>query len=473
MGANAVEARETYERGIDEWSAGRQQEALHCFEQALRLDPAIADLPYREGVARAHAGNVRDAEGWLWLAHLFRPEHAPTLSCLGDVLRRLGRIEEALPLLEEAVTLSPESWEAHSDLGLAFCDLDRLDEARNEIECAIRLHGIDARLIVNLATVRKFEGWIDDALRLTGEAIRLQPELAAAHVNRAHLLLLTGRYAEGWEEYEWRPQKSLPAGRKLPGNGWSGRTVLLHQEQGAGDLIQFIRYASLLEGAQVTVSCDERFIPLIRGVHGVAHAVSWNAPSPSLDLEANVMSLPHILNADFQKIQVPYLRVDPERVEAWRRRLGGESRRRIGLVWGGNPANPVERRRRVGLARLLPLLDIPNLAFYSLQQGPQRAELGGIQNIIDLAPETVSPVETAAAMMNLDLIITVDSMPAHLAGALGRPVWVLLHFMADWRWLLDREDSPWYPQTRLFRQQRPGEWEPVIERLAQALQGMR
>jgi tetratricopeptide (TPR) repeat protein len=460
-------ALEVYERGILAWSEGRQDEALACFEQALAGDPGIAERPYQEGLERAQAGELAEAEGWLWLAHLFRPQDVATLSCLGDVLRQLGRVGEAVPLLEQGVAVAPGSWQAHADLGLALCDLDRLSEAGAALERAISLHGLDARLAVNLAMVRKAEGRVEESLSLVEEAIRMQPEFAAAHVNRAHLLLMTGRFEEGWQEYEWRPQKRLSAGKRL--GEWEGRTVLLHQEQGAGDLIQFIRYAALLEGAKVMVSCDERFIPLMRGARGVADAVSWTGQLPELDLEANVMSLPRILGSDFGRVKVPYLEVDPERVAAWRERLSGEKRFRVGLVWGGNPANPVERRRGISLRRMAEILAISGVAFYALQQGPQRRELEEAIGVVDLASECEQVTEAAAATMNLDLIISTDTMPAHLAGALGRPVWVLLHYMADWRWMVGHEESAWYPSMRLFRQAEPGEWGGVVSRVAEAL----
>jgi hypothetical protein len=247
---------------------------------------------------------------------------------------------------------------------------------------------------------------------------------------------------------------------------WAGKTVLLHQEQGAGDLIQFIRFAEVLHGAHVTVSCDERFIPAMRSIRGVADAVSWTTPHAAFDLEANVMSLPRILNVDFKTFAAPYLTVDLERVNAWRERLSGERRFRVGLVWGGNPANPIERKRGMPLSSLATLIGNPDIAYYSRQQGPQRTELPGVT---DLAPECGAVMEAAAAMMNLDLIVTTDTMPAHLAGALGRPVWVLLHSMADWRWMLGREDCPWYPSMRLFRQPTPGAWESVARSVAEAL----
>jgi Flp pilus assembly protein TadD len=463
------QAQVHYDCGIAAWGEGRQQEAVALFERAIELDPAISDRPFQEGYERARAGEFAEAEGWLWIAHLFRPEHAPTLSCLGDVLRRLGKVQDALPLLERGVELAPESWEAHSDLALALCDLDRLPEAGKSIERAIQLHGLDARLALNLAMVRKCEGKVDEAIGLIDQALRMQPDMAAVHVNRAHLLLLQGRFEEGWREYEWRPKKTLTAKLALADHVWNGKTVLLHQEQGAGDLIQFIRYAAALEGASVAVSCDERFISLARCAKGVASAVSWNEPPPAYDLEASVMSLPAILNIDFRTLPVPYLMLDSNRVAAWRQRLSSDTRLRVGLIWGGNPGNPVERRRGIPLARMAPILETAGVTFYSLQQGPQTADLSGIPDVVDLSSECNEVMEAAAAMMNLDLIISTDTMPAHLAGALGRPVWLLLHYMADWRWMLDREDTPWYPGMRLFRQTQPGDWDGVVSRVAKEL----
>jgi hypothetical protein len=312
---------------------------------------------------------------------------------------------------------------------------------------------MDARLAANLAAVRRCEGRFAEAVALLDYAIAEQPGMVAAHVNRAHLLLLTGRMDEGWGEYEWRPQRRFPPGRRLAEHHWAGKKVLLHQEQGAGDLIQFVRYAAALARAEaeVTVACDERFVSLMRCVAGVAEAVGWSGAMPETDLEANVMSLPGILKVSLASLPAPYVELDGERVRAWEQR------------WSE------ERRRRISLAELEPVLQVPGVAFFSLQQGPQRAELAGVTGLMDLAGECKEVTEAAAAMMNLDLVITTDTMPAHLAGALGRPVWVLLSYTADWRWGLDRKDSDWYAGMRLFRQERAGDWSGVVARVEEAL----
>ncbi len=467
-----------YQAGLSLWSQGLREEAVERFERALSADPSIASSPYLEGLDRARAGDIAGAEGWLWLARMFQPEHVPTLRCLGDVLRRLGRLDEALPLLTEAVEREPRSWEAHSDLSLALWELDLFDRASASALRAVELHGWDARLCANLAIIRKCQGRFDEALALLDQAIRAAPAFQAAHVNRAHLLLQLGRFDEGWQAYEWRPTKKLTGPELGRGRVLAGKRVLLHQEQGLGDLIQFSRYCAVLEkaGARVTLSCEETMIPLMLRTRGVTAAVPWTGPAPDFDFEGNLLSLPSILRvgADAMGAAVPYLTPDPALVAAWRERLAGEQRLRVGVVWGGNPANPNHRRRSISLHQLAPVLRNPRVAFYSLQRGPQSKDLEHVPEnvrLVDLGSQCEAVMDTAAVMMNLDLIISADTMPAHLAGALGRPVWLLLHSVPDWRWMMERDDSPWYPSTRLFRQTSPGDWTGVTGRLAAALDG--
>jgi hypothetical protein len=457
-----------YRRGIECWSQGRAEDAIASFERALQLDASISGLPYEEGLRHAQDGEYAGAEGWLWIAHLFRPGHVPTLTCLGEVLRSLGRAAEALPLLHQAVALAPESWEAHSDLALVLRDLDRLEDAALAAETAVRLHGLDAPLASNLASIRKSQGRFDEALALLNHALGLQPDFQAAHVNLGHLLLLHGRLEEGWREYDWRPQKRLSPDRQLRGQPIAGKTILIHQEQGLGDLIQFVRYAAPLSkaGARVIVSCDEKMIPLMRCARGVADAVSWTCPAPAFDFEVNIMSLPRMFSAD--DIEIPYLKVDQALLTKWSERLRAERRLKVGLVWSGNPANPVNRTRSMPLAQLGPILRDPHVAFYSLQLGPQREELAALP-ITDLQTECSDILDAAAAMANLDLLISTDTMPVHLAGALGRPVWVLLSQIPDWRWMIERDDSPWYPTARLFRQRSQGDWNGIVKQLEEAL----
>jgi Flp pilus assembly protein TadD len=471
-----------YHLGTIYWSQSRMEDAVACFERARDLDPAVAEVPYQKGLACARDGELGDAESWLGLALAFRPDHPFALLCLGDVLRRLGRVEEALPLLEKAVGLVPEYWKAHSDLALALCEADRLLEAASALEKASLLHlpdvtGRDATVACNLGVVRRFQGRLYDAIRLLAESIRLAPEFGEAHLNRAFALLEAGRFEEGWHEYEWRPKLALSPHRPLEahlqtGLPLEGKTVLVHEEQGLGDLIQFVRYAVPLEamGARVVVACGEAAHPLIRNARGVADVVPADDTLSLFDLNVHLLSLPRILPP--VSLEVPYLHVEPERVAAWQERLAGEKRLRVGLVWGGNPGNSYDRRRSIPLMRFAPLVSNPRAAFYALQRGPRMQELDQLDadlTIVNLEEDCDGIMDTAAAMMALDLVISADSMPAHLAGALGKPVWVLLPFAPDWRWMLARGDTAWYPSMRLFRQRRPGEWEGVIESAGKAL----
>jgi tetratricopeptide (TPR) repeat protein len=475
-----------YHLGTIYWSQSRMDDAVACFERARDLDPAVAEVPYQKGIECARDGELGDAESWLGLALAFRPDHALAMLCLGDVLRRQGRVEDALPLLKKAVALVPEYWKAYSDLALALCDADRLLEAASALETASRLHlpdmtGRDATVACNLGAVRRFQGRPHDAIRLLTESTRLAPDFAEAHLNLAFALLVAGRFEEGWHEFEWRPKIALSPHRPLEahlqaGLSLEGKTVLLHEEQGLGDLIQFVRYAIPLEqmGARVVIACNEAVHPLIRSARGVADVVPSDDSLSLFDLNTHLLSLPRIFQAI--PLQVPYLHADPERVAAWEERLASEKRLRVGLVWGGNPGNSYDRRRSIPLARLTPLLRNPEVAFYALQRGPRMEELDQLDpglTVVNLEEECDGIMDTAAAIMGLDLVISADTMPAHLAGALGKPVWLLLPFAPDWRWMLARQDSAWYSGMRLFRQRRPGDWDGVVEQVAKALSSTR
>jgi len=346
-----------------------------------------------------------------------------------------------------------------------------------------------ARDNLNHALVRLVE--IGDALRHEGSngeaiacyrvALRHDPDCAAAHLALAHSLLLTGNFEQGWEEFEWRWRAGgispCPFSQPLwDGSPIEGRTILLWAEQGLGDTIQFIRYAALLErgGARVVVECQPGLAGLLETVPGVEKVVPFRSPLPDFDVQAPLQSLPRILCTRLETIpaQVPYLSADPELVERWGPPIAAFEGFKVGLTWAGNPSQVNDRARSLTLAQLAPLARIPGVALFGLQLGLQAAELHSpppgliLTNLVD---ESSQISDTAAIIMNLDLVISVDTMVAHLAGALGRPAWTLLSFSPSDRWLLGREDSPWYPTMRLFRQPRPGDWQSVLERVAEAL----
>ncbi|AWK85498.1 glycosyltransferase family 9 protein [Azospirillum thermophilum] len=331
---------------------------------------------------------------------------------------------------------------------------------------------------------------LDEALRLHDRAVAAAPAAAEQRWNRGLTSLLAGRCREGWEDYEsrWRTPgfPTKPRGFTQPlwsGGPIAGRTILLHEEQGRGDAIQFIRYAPLVaaRGARVVVETGADLAALFGSVEGVSQVVVSGDPLPPFDLHCPLLSLPRAFGHGLPDIpaRVPYLQADPQRTARWADRLAdadpGGRPLRVGLVWAGNPGFAGDRERSPGLEVLRPLLAQPGCRFYGLQVGAGRLALLGEAmpaSFTDLGAEIGDFADTAAVMAGLDLVISSCTAPAHLAGALGRPVWVMLSHTPDWRWLLDRSDSPWYPTARLFRQPAPGDWSPVVAAMRDALEAV-
>jgi hypothetical protein len=382
------------------------------------------------------------------------------------------------------VQLRPGHLNAHSNLGAVLARLNRGEEAEVACRAAIRLQPGHAGAHANLGLALRSLGRFEAAIASLREAIRLQPGHVKAHVDLGMTLLLLGRFAEGFAEYEHR-LTPRPAGVLGPpswrGEPLEGRTILLHAEQGIGDTIQFIRYLPEVRrcgAGRVLLAAPPPFTRLLAGLphlDALVRAEDW------AEIRAHVhcplLSLPHALGTTIETIPapVPYLRAEPAALARWRERLEDARNLRVGLVWAGNPRHQDDRNRSIAPERLAPLLRVKDVCWASLQLGAPVQALheqvpGGA--VLDLASELTDLAETAAAMMQLDLVIAVDTAVAHLAGALGRPVWVLLPAVPDWRWLLGREDSPWYPTMRLFRQRRPGDWDGVVVQVAAALEAL-
>lgn len=428
---------------------GRLGEALTHLRRALECDPGLTEAGLNLAVVLEEQGSLEEAEARLREVLRRRPAHPVALNNLGSVLKKLGRLEEARACLQEVLARQPGWALAHNNLGAVLEQMGHWKEAE-----------------------RRYE-----------EALRWDPGLADAHANLAMVRLLQGDFERGWPEYEWRWKLRGTAPRACHGPRWDGaplggRTILLQAEQGLGDTIHYVRYAALVagRGGRVALECPPRLCELLRSAPGVERVVSYHDPLPVCDTHAPLASLPGIFKTTLETIpnQVPYLRVAPERVERARRRIGDwGNRRKIGLVWAGSPWNKNDRNRSIRLSALAPLARVGGVAWFSLQRGPQAAELWSAPQglkLINLEKDQGDLTETAAAILGLDLLIAVDTMIAHLAGALARPVWVLQPFAPDYRWLLNREDSPWYPTMRLFRQPAPGQWEPVIERIVKELE---
>lgn len=327
-------------------------------------------------------------------------------------------------------------------------------------------------------------GQIDEAIAAYRRALALNRGLAEAHNSLGLALLLQGEFLPGWDEYEWRwkmkdfpsPQRNLDQ-VQWTGQPLEGRTLLLHAEQGIGDTLQFIRYLPLIRrlGASIIVECPSELQRLIRPIASGHRVGVTGQPLPPFELHCPLMSLPRVFGTMLDSIprEIPYLRADADDIQTWKDRLGEDlPSLKVGLAWAGSPNHAEDRYRSIALDRLGPLGQVPGIRFVSLQKGhaaTQTNKLPHGMQLIDISEEINDFADTAALIANLDLVIAVDTAVAHLAGAMGAPVWVLLPFAPDWRWMLDREDSPWYPTMRLFRQPLRGDWDSVIARVVRAL----
>jgi hypothetical protein len=332
----------------------------------------------------------------------------------------------------------------------------------------------------NLGVVLAQQLKLEAALAAYAKAIQLQPDNAEAHVNRALVWLQQGDYPKGFEEYEWRhkrPDYTRPfAQPRWSGSPLRGKTLLIWSEQGFGDTLQFARFlphAMKLAGddGRILFECQRELLPLFHDLPR-AEAIPQGDPLPSFDLQCALMSLPLALRTTLHSLprEVSYLTPPPGRIARWRRRLEQISDKKIGLAWSTNAASPTARRRSCRLSEFAPLTSIPNTRLVSLQKGPAASETEASPfSITDWTSDLYDFADTAALIANLDLVITVDTAVAHVAGAIGKPFWVMVPFAPDWRWLLKRDDSPWYPTARVFRQPSAGNWKDVIHQVAGAL----
>jgi Tfp pilus assembly protein PilF len=460
---------------------GRFAEAAAAYEAALRLRPGHAEAHNNLGVALAEQGRPAEAVECYDRALALQPRYAEANFNRGNTLKAQGHCDEAVAAYREALQMRPQWPGALNNLGLALVQLTRFEEARECYEQALRLMPRYAEAHNNLGLCLQGMDQLDLALPHFDRAVELQHDFAAAHANRAQIWLLLGHFRRGWPEYEWRWR--LPGVGLLPvpaptwdGTPPAGRAILLRAEQGHGDAIQFVRYAKLLAeaGAHVIVDGQAQLLPLLSRCAGVAAVAVRGGDLPVCDWQTPLLRLPRLLGTTLANIPapVPYLHPDPDLIEHWRSELGERGPLRIGIAWQGIPKYPQDRQRSIPLRHFLPLARTRGVRVFSLQKGAgtqQLAEVGdcGIVDLGSRLDETAGAfMDTAAVMTHLDLVVTSDSAVAHLAGALGVPVWVALALAPDWRWLLDRADSPWYPSMRLFRQTALGRWDDVFARIA-------
>ena len=456
---------------------GRLDEAKVHRERHLALRPDSAEAHQDLGRVLGRRGETVRAAELLRRGFALEPNRPKMAYELSVAEAELGRHEEAAAASRHAVAVDPGDARAFSNLGRACMRLGRWEESLDGFVRAAALAPTEVRYHRNVGAAMVNLGRRGEALSRFDEILRIDPENAEAHVGRALVLLVSGDFEHGWREYEWRwrlaPFKDARFGRpRWDGSNLAGRSILISVEQGFGDAIHFIRYVPMLKslGATVIVSCQPELMSLLGRNSAIDQVVDNRQPPPATDLYAPLLSLPGIFRTDLDNMSavIPYLFAIGPRVVLWKQKLAAIGGLKVGIAWKGNREHLGDLDRSVASEWFARLAAIPGVSLVSLQKG----EPAPAFPVTDLADQLTDFDETAAIMKNLDLVIAVDTAVAHLAGALGVPVWVALPFAPDWRWLLDREDSPWYPTMWLVRQPRLRDWQPVFDRIAAALEGL-
>jgi tetratricopeptide (TPR) repeat protein len=474
------------------WGLGRaliklkqMPRAVPHLEQAVAAQPKAPEPHYDLALAYLAVQRPADAVAHLTLALARQPQWIEALSLLGFALHQEGQPAEAEATLRRALALRPNHPETLNHLGLvAMRAPGRIEEATRHFTSALAVQPALLEAWNNLGTALMKQNRLDEALSAYRRALALDPKFSKCKFNESLVRLLQGRLdREAWLKYEYRwvvLRESPARGFKQPlwrGEPLAGRTILLHTEQGLGDTLQMVRYAPLLaaQGATVLLEVQPALRPVLEGLPGVTRLVSAGETLPPFDLQCPLLSLPFACDTRLDTIPapVPYVRAPAERIDHWSPRLRNRGGYRVGVVWRGNPKHHNDANRSVPFAIFQRLFDRAPCEFISLQYGPNDTEAA----VLAAHPATSLPdgpvtdfADTAAIVAQLDLVVTVDTSVAHLAGAMGKPVWVLLPFAPDWRWMLHRPDSPWYPTMRLFRQPAVNDWSPVLDAVGAELQ---
>ncbi len=502
-----MNAQEHYEQGLSLLRSGDPVQAMSAFDSAIAVTPGFAEAHNSRGIALAMLGQNDDALTSFDRALSLKPDYAECHNNCGIVLQELGRLDAALASFERAIALTPDNPRVHNNRGailnelrrsddaaiscekaialdpsyppafynrgMALHDLGRFDDALASFDQAISLHPDYAEAHHNRAALLQDLLRLDEAIAGYAAATKLQPGRAESHANQAHCCLQLGRFEQGWRLNEWRKKLPLPVGnRTFPQPLWLGRediarrTLFVHCEQGFGDTIQFCRYGKLLKrrGANVVMSVQEPLHRLLRQLGPEIDVIGETDVPAHFDYHCPMMSLPLALATTLATIPTErrYIFADKQLLHDWETRLPPRSRPRIGLAWRGSTAHKNDRNRSIDPDVLVPLFSL-DAHWISLQYDDAPAQSD--PRLVSFAGQWQDFADTAAVIEGLDLVVSVDTAVAHLAGAMGKPVFVLLPFNSDWRWLLDRHDSPWYPSARLFRQAHSESWTDVIERV--------
>jgi tetratricopeptide (TPR) repeat protein len=487
LNANVATAHSNLGNALQELK--RSEDALASYDRAIALKPDFAETYYNRGLALQDLNRPEDALASYDKAIALKPDFADAYNNRGRALRDLKRPENVLASYDKVIALKPDYAEAHNNRGIALRDLKRPEDALASHDRAIVLKPDYAEAYYNHGLALQDLKRPEDALASYDKAIALKPDYAEAYVSQSLCFLLMGRFEKGWRQYEWRKRQSKPIAARpylqplwLGEQNIEGKTLFIYWEQGLGDLIQFCRYAKLAAdlGARVILEAPKPLMSLLATLSGVTQLIEVGSPIPAFDYQCPLLSLPLAFKTSLSTIPatIPYLMSNSEKTRLWKERLREGRKRKVGLVWSGGfrPNQPelwfIDSRRNIPLAELA-VLKHPDIDFYSLQKGePAESELAELihrnwkgPQIVDFTSQLDNFSDTAALVENLDLVITVDTSTAHLAGALGKPVWVLNRVDTCWRWLLNRADSPWYPTVKLYRQEKAGHWHDVVQRI--------
>ena len=467
-----------YSRGVTLVELGRLEQAVASYDLAIKARPNYAEAYCNRGNVLKELKQNEQAVASYDQALRIRPDYAQAYSNRGNALKELKRLDDAIADYDKAISIEPDYADAHYNRGVALVELSQLDQAVESYEQAIRFKPDYVEAHTNLGNTLLQLRRLENVLASYDQAISIRPDYAEAQWNKSLYLLLTGDLAQGFELYEW--------GRKLAQRGASnqfsqplwlgaeslaGKTILLQVEQGLGDCIQFCRYAKLVNalGAKVLLEAPAALARLFEGLEGVSQLLQVGQVRPDFDYYTSLLSLPLAFKTTLTTVpnSTPYLTTNPEKRTVWAQRLGAKTKPRIGLVWSGSTGHKNDHNRSVRLDALIQHLT-DGFEYVCLQKELREVDREALEKseIKNFGTELNDFTDTAALCELMDVVISVDTSVAHLAGALGKPTWVLLPYVPDWRWLLDRADSPWYPSVKLYRQEADRDWGPVLERVA-------
>jgi len=470
--------------GLIAHQTGMNEIAVDLIEKAININPTVSEFYNNCGEAYRVLRKYDLAITRYEQALAIKPDYAEAHNNMGNALKDLGRIEEAITHYEESLAIMPDFVEAHYNMGIALQELGQQNEAINRYKQALAIKPDYAKAYNNMGMALQELGQQNEAISHYELAIKINPDYAEAHFNLAFVYLLVGNFKKGWIEYEWRHKLKVNIEHErnysMPqwdGQPLNGKSILLHAEQGIGDVIQFVRYAHEISttNSNIILACHKELHSLLSGMKGLSKIVGLDEEPDNYDFQCPLLSLPLKLNTTLNTIpnRIPYIKINRQYIDLWKKKfVTNKGILNVGIVWAGNPEFKRDRTRSPGLDVFKELFNLDDINFYSLQVGPGKDELCKseyIDKVIDLTDNLNDFKDTAALMSGLDLIISSCTAPLHLAGALGLPTWAILSKSSDWRWMLDRNDTPWYPTMRLFRQQEIGNWGAVMNKIKQEL----